>query len=451
MEITAGNPGITSTIDALNSRYLDVAVAFRSFAAVTSLTVSKTVIGTAPFGQEYGFSLSCTATGTTPRTHMFTRTAGETGYVPVHAPGLLTGSINAATFRTVAAANCTLTEPINHGAHADGLFTDQVITRRYGHSATVTNTHGIIPDYITISIEASTSSIIEGSAVEFTITAYPAPLFDLPVDLRVTAHGDYGVRMPYRDWDWVVIPAGQTSATYRVQTSKDQVGEPYGEVTVEVVNSLSRGESYLYQIDAAKGRASVTIQDNDGGGSAVPSTPATSEKLSHVFIDPKYPWVTRDEDAVFVVRGQAALNVPTVTLEIITTGDQGPQTSRDTLTIPVTATAEASVEYVVPTTGVDTVNVVLVRQVGGYFVSPWPRHHSATVKVMDGSVHPIITVTAVGGATHEASPGDTIVYGAGITLIRSMNRERMKPPTTSGPRRPACRPFSARRRSPTFP
>ncbi len=365
--------------------------------------MAKTVIGTAPFGQKYGFSLSCTATGTTPRTHTFTRKAGETGYVPVHAPGLLTGSINAATFRTVGAATCTLTEPANHDAVPIGLFTGQVITRS-GHAATVTNAHGPIPP-VTISIEAPPSPIIEGGDGEFTITANPAPLFDLPVDLRVTTSGDYGVRMPYRDWDWVVIPAGQTSAAYGVKTSADAVDEPNGTVTVEVVDSLNRGEAGRYQIDEASARASVTIADNDGGGSAVP---ATSEKLSHVSIDPKYPWVTRDEDAVFDVRGEAARNVPTVTLEITTTGDQGPQTRREMLTIPVTATAEASVEYVVPTTGVDTVKVVILPQVGRYFLSSWPRHHSATVKVRDGSVHPKITVTAVGGATHEASPGDMI-------------------------------------------
>ncbi len=261
VEITAGNPGITSTIDELDDRYSHVS--FRSYAAVavTSLAVAKTVIGEAPAGQEYGFSLSCTATGTTPRTHTFTRTAGESGYVPVHAPGLLTGSINAATFRTVGAATCTLTEPASHGALANDLFTDQVITRS-GHTAAVTNIHGPIPPFA-VRIAAANAEITEGEDAVFTITAIPAPPQDLPVDLRVTARGNYGVQERFRHWGGVTIKAGQTSATYRVPTSGDTVDEPNGTVTVGVLVGQGYGEPY--PVDPANDYARVTIQDDDGG------------------------------------------------------------------------------------------------------------------------------------------------------------------------------------------
>ena len=291
VEITAGNPGITSTIDALNASTIYANVrSFRSFAAVTSLAVSKTVIGTAPAGRKYGFSLSCTATGTTPRTHMFTRTAGETGYVPVHAPGLLTGAINAATFRTVGAATCTLTEPTSYGAVASGLFTDQVITRS-GHSASATNIHGPIPPFA-VRIAAANAEITEGQDAVFTITAIPAPPQDLPVDLRVTTRGNYGVQERFRHWGGVTIKAGQTSAAYRVPTSGDAVDEPNGTVTVDVLVGWGYGEPY--PVDPANDYARVTIQDDDGG-----------PELS-ISVDPENWTITEGEAAVFKLTASPA-------------------------------------------------------------------------------------------------------------------------------------------------
>ena len=148
------------------------------------------------------------------------------------------------------------------------------------------------------------------------------------------------------------------------------------------------------------------VHDSGGNCSTFPFNLTTSGKWSKVFINTKYPWVAAGEEAVFVVRGGYAFNVPTVTLEITTTGDQGSRTTRDTVTIPVTVTEADSVEYAVPTTtGIDAVTVALVPQ-AGYVVSSF-TWHTATVRVVDEVVRPV--VTDAGSPNVQVPPGGTIV------------------------------------------
>ncbi len=189
--------------------------------------------------------------------------------------------------------------------------------------------------------------------------------------------------------------------------------DPYGHVLRGWLTTHQGMSPAIHQLE-------YVIHDGDGNCSpedsaVIPLTLTASEEWPHIFIDPKYPWVAEGEDAVFVVRGTYAYNVPTVTLEITTTGDNGVRTSGDTVTIPVTVTEGASVEYAVPTTGVDAVTVALVPQ-DGYIVHVASSLNSAAVKVVDEVVRPVVTVTAVGGPTREVSPGDTIVLRGWYTV-----------------------------------
>ncbi len=176
-------------------------------------------------------------------------------------------------------------------------------------------------------------------------------------------------------------------------------------------------------------RLEYVVHDGGGNRSAFLFTLTVSGKWSQVSIDPQYPQVAEGEVAVFVVKGQYSFNAPTVTLEITTTGDRGVQTRRDTRFIPVTATQDASVEYVVPTAGVDAVTVTLVPKplelwsslyapLAGYIVHVDSSLNSATVKVVEEIIRPVVTVTvtAGGGPTSEVSPGDTIVLRGWYTV-----------------------------------
>ena len=205
--------------------------------------------------------------------------------------------------------------------------------------------------------------------------------------------------------------------------------DPYGRILRGWLLTLGLTPDIDEQMAPAIHHLEYVVHDGDGNCSpedsaVTPFTITASERWSQIHIEPKYPWVAEDEDAVFVVMGQYAFNAPTVTLEITTTGDQGAQTRRDTIFIPVTATEDASVEYAVPTTDVDAVTVTLAPKElelwssiyapsDGYAVSSQSSLNRATVKVVDDFVrHDVIVV----GPTFEASPGDTIVLRGWYTV-----------------------------------
>ncbi len=190
--------------------------------------------------------------------------------------------------------------------------------------------------------------------------------------------------------------------------------DPYGRVLRGKLLTRGLTPDIDEQMSPAIHQLEYVVHDGDGNCSpedsaVIPFTITASEKWSQVFITTKYPWVAEGEDAVFVLKGRYAFNVPTVTLEITTTGDQDVQTRRDTVTIPVTATKDASVEYAVPTTGLDAVTVALVPQ-DGYIVHVVSWLNSATVQVVEEVIRPVVTVSVDGGSpTPKVPSGGTIV------------------------------------------
>ena len=102
------------------------------------------------------------------------------------------------------------------------------------------------------------ADITEGSAAKFTVSVDRAPIADFTVNLSVSetsgsnfvAAGDEGDRS-------VIIAAGDSSATFSVDTTSDSVDEPKGAVTV----AIASGTSYLADSDASS--ASVDVTDDD--------------------------------------------------------------------------------------------------------------------------------------------------------------------------------------------
>ncbi len=130
VRVTAGNPDITSSDAQLTSAHAG-AIFETQENVVTSLSVAKRVVGTETTpGAEYGFNLNCVGPGNVARNHAFTRADGDTGYVPVHAPGVLTASVHPDFYRTMGdlrAVGCALSEPDDGGATSTtGLFSGSI-------------------------------------------------------------------------------------------------------------------------------------------------------------------------------------------------------------------------------------------------------------------------------------------------------------------------------------
>ena len=121
-------------------------------------------------------------------------------------------------------------------------------------AATTVNDDDVTPE---ITISAGESSVTEGRAARFTLTASPAPGVTVKVKLNIAeaagsdfvASGDEGAQT-------LTIRAGLSSATYTVDTVADRVDEPDGSVTVRV----EAGEGYTV---GGTSSATVTVKDND--------------------------------------------------------------------------------------------------------------------------------------------------------------------------------------------
>ena len=121
-------------------------------------------------------------------------------------------------------------------------------------AATTVNDDDVTPE---IAISAGESSVTEGRAARFTLTASPAPGVTVKVKLNIAeaagsdfvASGDEGAQT-------LTIRAGLSSATYTVDTVADRVDEPDGSVTVTV----EAGEGYTV---GGTSSATVTVKDND--------------------------------------------------------------------------------------------------------------------------------------------------------------------------------------------
>ena len=223
-----------------------------------------------------------------------------------------------------------------------------------------------------ITIMRGASPVTEGTDATFTVTATPAPMADLTVNLSVAEAGgssdfvasdDEGTKM-------VTIPTSG-SATYTVATINDDTDEPNGSVTVTVTN----GSGY-----ALGSTVSATVMVDDDDDDPAPATPV-------ITIAAGTSPVTEGTDAAFTVTATPA---PASNLDVnlsvteaagsdfVAGANEG---SGKTVTIPTSGSATYSVATVADDTDEPNGSVtVTVTNGTGYALGSTV---SATVMVND--------------------------------------------------------------------
>ncbi|WP_420633512.1 Calx-beta domain-containing protein [Candidatus Palauibacter sp.] len=106
-----------------------------------------------------------------------------------------------------------------------------------------------------VTIEPDMTTVIEGEAALFTISAVPAPERDLTINVRVSGTNDVVAGVPVST---ATIGVGQDIATLTVQTDNDEVDE--GDVAGTVTTEVLAGAEYEVGTPAS---GAVTILDDD--------------------------------------------------------------------------------------------------------------------------------------------------------------------------------------------
>ncbi len=212
---------------------------------------------------------------------------------------------------------------------------------------------------------AAATNISEGQSAAFVIAANPSASADLPVNISVTATGDYGVTA---ETTTVTVPAGG-SYTLSVATADDSVDEDDGTVTVTIDTGTG------YTVSETSGAASVTVHDDD------------EPKLSIAAVDTD---IAEGGVAVFAL---TAVPVPasplSVNVSVVQSGDFGVSPGSRQVTVPtsgsVTLTVATANDSADEADGSVTATVSAGR---GYAVSATAG--SATVAVADDD-DPVLT------------------------------------------------------------
>ena len=207
---------------------------------------------------------------------------------------------NCFKFDTDGAEGETYTARVIRGGR---VYSQGRIIRLYetGHmtSASITvvrpmNSPGVVPpvgQLPTVTISADGTSVTEGGDATFTVTAAPAPAFDLVVNVSADEEmGSGGDRVAGGHLGTVTIPAWQTSATWTVTTMSDDDDLADGTVVGRI------GTGYDYTVGTP---SSVTLALLDDDGGTTQNVPEDS-----VVTDPATPGV--DPALVTQVRGYAA-------------------------------------------------------------------------------------------------------------------------------------------------
>ena len=103
--------------------------------------------------------------------------------------------------------------------------------------------------------------VTEGDTATFTVTAAPAPLADVVVNVSIT-QGTDDAYLPATLPTSVTITTGATEATLSVAIPDDSTDEPNGVLTVTVTSGTG------YTVSATAGSASLTVRDDDANPAA---------------------------------------------------------------------------------------------------------------------------------------------------------------------------------------
>ena len=133
-----------------------------------------------------------------------------------------------------------------------------VLPRPQGGEAFDTLQGGATPLPV-VTISADAASVTEGGDVTFTVSADPAPSYDLPVNVGVAQEiGAGGNRVGSSGFDTVTIRAGESSAAWTVTTLSDDVAGADGEAVGRILSG------YDYRL-GARTKVAVALIDDDGG------------------------------------------------------------------------------------------------------------------------------------------------------------------------------------------
>ena len=132
---------------------------------------------------------------------------------------------------------------------------------------------GVTADDITVSVDDSTVSaadpvisiaayldvttIVEGTAAEWVITADIAPMSDITIGLTVSRSGAFVRNRDTGTDKEVILPMGETSVRYTVATVDDENEEADGSVTV----ALNAGTGYA--VDSSNDSVEIAVTDDD--------------------------------------------------------------------------------------------------------------------------------------------------------------------------------------------
>ena len=105
-------------------------------------------------------------------------------------------------------------------------------------------------------IDTNPPTILEGRSKTFRITMNPAPTAPLIAEVLISQVGDFITGSPDVGTHTVNFSTNQTTATITVNTEDDQVDEPNGEISAELLNSTG------YDVGDPS-IATVIVQDND--------------------------------------------------------------------------------------------------------------------------------------------------------------------------------------------
>ena len=112
----------------------------------------------------------------------------------------------------------------------------------------------------TLTIASAATSVTEGGDVTFTISANPAPQFDVTVNMAADEEMGSGIDLVASSWlTTIIFPAWQSSTTWTFTTYSDEVALADG----TVVGRLLPGEGYAV---GAPSSVTLTLVDDDGIG-----------------------------------------------------------------------------------------------------------------------------------------------------------------------------------------
>ena len=120
----------------------------------------------------------------------------------------------------------------------------------------------------TLTIASSTATATEGEEVTYTVTASSAPTAALPVVVHVRAHGEV---MDTRTVAEVLLPAGATTVTLRLEEFTDEIDESRVNVTL----TLAGGTGYSVG-DPAEATVSIDYPTDSGTQATPTPAPAVS-------------------------------------------------------------------------------------------------------------------------------------------------------------------------------